>query len=122
MRFEWLRPCRLSTCSSLPKNPTKRPIASYLQSVDGQKLVTTEFMHHYLNSTHFGVQVFWIYLVGVLCAVFHFANGLWNLAYHWGLTVSPRSQRLWGLACGVIGVTLLAVALASLRAFINVPA
>jgi succinate dehydrogenase / fumarate reductase cytochrome b subunit len=75
-----------------------------------------------LNSTHLGIQVFWIYLVGVVCAVFHFANGLWNLAYHWGLTVSPRSQRLWGLACGIIGVTLLAVALASLRAFINVPA
>ncbi|HEX6835223.1 MAG TPA: hypothetical protein VF334_01555 [Polyangia bacterium] len=58
--------------------------------------------------------------MGVSCAVFHFCNGLWNLGYHWGLTVSPRSQRLWGYACGLIGVTLLAVALASLRAFIIV--
>ena len=61
------------------------------------------------STTHFGIQVFWIYLVGICCAVFHFCNGLWNLAYHWGLTVSPRSQRLWGYACGLIGVTLLAV-------------
>ena len=65
-------------------------------------------MHHYFLETHFGIQVYWIYLVGILCAVFHFCNGLWNLAYHWGLTVSPRSQRLWGYACGLIGVTLLA--------------
>jgi succinate dehydrogenase / fumarate reductase cytochrome b subunit len=102
--------------------PLVHPDAPYLQYAGGQALVSTEFMHHYLRSTHFGVQVFWIYLVGVMSAVFHFSNGLWNLAYHWGLTVSPRSQRIWGLACGLIGVTLLAVALASLRAFINVPA
>ena len=102
--------------------PIVHPDNPLLQNVDGQPLVSTAYMHNYFLETHFGIQVYWIYLVGISCAVFHFCNGLWNVGYHWGLTVSPRSQRLWGYACGLIGVTLLAVALASLRAFINVSA
>jgi succinate dehydrogenase / fumarate reductase cytochrome b subunit len=102
--------------------PLVNPDNPLLQKVEGQALVSTRYMHDYLNEVHLGIRVYWIYLVGVLSAVFHFSNGLWNLAYHWGLTVSPRSQKLWGYACGIIGVTLLAVALASLRAFINVSA
>jgi succinate dehydrogenase / fumarate reductase, cytochrome b subunit len=34
------------------------------------------------------------YLVGVISTVFHFANGLWSFAVSWGITVSPRSQRI----------------------------
>ena len=49
--------------------PLVHPDAEYLQHVEGQALVSTEFMHHYLRSSHFGIQVFWIYLVGVMCAV-----------------------------------------------------
>lgn len=100
--------------------PIFHPDNPLLQNVDGQPLVSTAYMHHYFMESHFGIPVYWIYFVGISCAVFHFCNGLWNLGYHWGLTVSPRSQRLWGYACGLIGVTLLAVALASLRAFIIV--
>ena len=98
--------------------PLVHPDNPLLQNVDGQPLVSSAYMHNYFLETHFGIQVYWIYLVGICCAVYHFANGLWNVGYHWGLTVSPRAQRLWGYACGLIGVTLLAVALASLRAFI----
>jgi succinate dehydrogenase / fumarate reductase cytochrome b subunit len=32
------------------------------------------------------------YVAGVLCACYHLANGLFNFAYKWGLTVSARSQ------------------------------
>jgi succinate dehydrogenase / fumarate reductase cytochrome b subunit len=99
--------------------PVFHPDMPQLQNVDGRALVSSRYMHDYLLETHFGISVFWIYLVGIGAAIFHFSNGLWNLAYHWGLTVSPRAQRWWGLACGLIGVTLLAVALASLRAFIT---
>jgi succinate dehydrogenase / fumarate reductase cytochrome b subunit len=94
----------------------------YLQIVDGQPLVSAAYMHNYFLESHFGIQVFWIYVIGIACAVYHFANGLWNVGYHWGLTVSPRAQRWWGMACGLIGVTLLAVALATLRAFITLQA
>ncbi|MFC3883153.1 succinate dehydrogenase cytochrome b558 subunit [Bacillus songklensis] len=34
------------------------------------------------------------YIVGILSTVFHFANGLWSFAVSWGLTVTPRSQRI----------------------------
>ena len=102
--------------------PLLQPENPYLQIVDGQPLVSASYMHNYFVSTHFGIQVFWIYVVGIGCAVYHFANGLWNVGYHWGLTVSPRAQRWWGMACGLIGVTMLAVGLATLRAFIDLHA
>jgi succinate dehydrogenase / fumarate reductase cytochrome b subunit len=102
--------------------PILHPDNPYLQLVQGQPLVSASYMHNYFLETHFGVQVFWIYVVGISAAVYHFANGLWNVGYHWGLTVSPRAQRWWGFGCGLIGVTLLAVGLATLRAFMTLQA
>jgi succinate dehydrogenase / fumarate reductase cytochrome b subunit len=102
--------------------PLIQPDNPYLQNVDNQHLVSARYMHHYFLETHFGIEVKWIYVVGIACAVYHFANGLWNVGYHWGLTVSPRSQRYWGIACGLIGVTLLAVGLAALQAFLTIQA
>ncbi len=32
------------------------------------------------------------YIVGVLCTCYHFANGLFNFAFKWGLAVSTRAQ------------------------------
>jgi succinate dehydrogenase / fumarate reductase cytochrome b subunit len=100
----------------LMANPD-HPLYGMLQQHDGQKLVSSSYMREYLLSQHLGIQVVWIYVVGVACAVYHFANGLWNAAIHWGLTISPRSQRVSGFVCGLVGVTLLAVALTSLLAF-----
>jgi succinate dehydrogenase / fumarate reductase cytochrome b subunit len=51
--------------------------------------------------------------------VYHFANGIWNIGIHWGITITPRAQRTSGFVCGLIGVTLLAVGLTSLLAFIK---
>ena len=36
----------------------------------------------------------WFYIIGIVCAVFHFANGLWSFFVSWGITVSPRSQQI----------------------------
>jgi succinate dehydrogenase / fumarate reductase cytochrome b subunit len=93
------------------------PLYGYLLDSGGQKLVSSRYMTHYLAQTHFGISVIWFYVAGVACAVYHFANGLWNVAIHWGITISPKSQRISGLVCGMVGVTLLAVGLASLLAF-----
>jgi succinate dehydrogenase / fumarate reductase cytochrome b subunit len=97
--------------------PLFHPDNPLLQHADGQALVSSDYMRAYLTETHGPVQVLWIYVLGVSCAVFHFANGLWNVGIHWGLTLSPRSQRISGFVCGLIGVTLLAVGLSSLLAF-----
>jgi succinate dehydrogenase / fumarate reductase cytochrome b subunit len=99
--------------------PVIHPETPLLQPVGNEHLVSSAYMKEYLNASHFGVQVVWFYVVGVLCAVFHFANGLWNVGIHWGLTISPRSQRISGFVCGLVGVTLLAVALTSLVAFVK---
>ena len=36
----------------------------------------------------------WFYIIGIVGAVFHFANGLWSFFVSWGITVSPRSQQI----------------------------
>ena len=36
----------------------------------------------------------WFYIIGIVSAVFHFANGLWSFFVSWGITVTPRSQQI----------------------------
>jgi succinate dehydrogenase / fumarate reductase cytochrome b subunit len=62
--------------------------------------------------------MFWFYLVGVICAIFHFANGLWSFCVSWGLTISPRSQRISTYVTMVIFVLLAIVGVQDLIAFI----
>lgn len=38
--------------------------------------------------------MFWFYVIGVLSTVFHFANGLWSFLVSWGITQSPKSQKV----------------------------
>ncbi|WP_339228318.1 succinate dehydrogenase cytochrome b558 subunit [Oceanobacillus sp. FSL K6-2867] len=38
--------------------------------------------------------MFWFYVAGVVSAVFHFANGLWSFLVSWGITQSPKSQKI----------------------------
>src|SRR5690625_2796591 len=38
--------------------------------------------------------MFCFYVIGVLAAVFHFANGLWSFFVTWGITQTPKSQRI----------------------------
>lgn len=46
--------------------------------------------------------MFWFYIIGVIAAVFHFANGLWSFFVTWGIAQSPKSQKI--LTYAVIGV------------------
>jgi succinate dehydrogenase / fumarate reductase, cytochrome b subunit len=58
------------------------------------------------------------YIVGVVTAVFHFANGLWSFAVSWGITVTPRSQKLATYVTMGIFVALTVVGLRSILAFV----
>jgi succinate dehydrogenase / fumarate reductase cytochrome b subunit len=58
------------------------------------------------------------YLVGVLSAVFHFANGLWSFFVSWGLTVSPRSQKISTYVTLGVFILLAIVSVRSIFAFI----
>lgn len=35
-----------------------------------------------------------IYVIGVVAAAFHFANGMWSFCVTWGITVGPKAQRI----------------------------
>jgi succinate dehydrogenase / fumarate reductase cytochrome b subunit len=75
----------------------------------------------------FEVVRFWLsqplvmafYGLGVFSAAFHFANGLWNFAISWGITVSTRSQQLFSYICLGIGVLVFSLGVRVLLAFVN---
>jgi len=58
------------------------------------------------------------YLVGVLSTVFHFANGLWSFGVSWGITVSPRSQRISTFVTLGIFIALSIVSIRAIFAFV----
>lgn len=63
--------------------------------------------------------ILWFYVVGIACACFHFAYGLWLFGCKWGITPGPRAQRLSGYLCAAFGAALTGLGLASLRAFVK---
>lgn len=46
--------------------------------------------------------MFWFYVIGVVAAVFHLANGIWSFCVSWGITQSPRSQKVVTYATVII--------------------
>ncbi|WP_026581848.1 succinate dehydrogenase cytochrome b558 subunit [Bacillus sp. J33] len=62
--------------------------------------------------------MFWFYIVGVISAIFHFANGLWSFLVSWGITVSPRSQVISTYVTIGIFIVLSIVGVRALTAFI----
>lgn len=46
----------------------------------------------------------WVYAIGILSVCFHFANGIATSLMTWGITVSPRAQRVASAACWVFFV------------------
>ncbi|PDY45735.1 succinate dehydrogenase cytochrome b558 subunit [Bacillus pseudomycoides] len=63
--------------------------------------------------------MFGFYLVGVVSTIFHFANGLWTFCISWGITVSPRSQRISTYVTLAIFLGLSYVGVSALLAFID---
>ncbi|GGE42400.1 succinate dehydrogenase cytochrome b558 subunit [Pullulanibacillus camelliae] len=59
------------------------------------------------------------YIVGVLCAVYHFSNGLWAFLVHWGIIVTPKSQRYTSYLTVIIFILLAIVGIRSVFAFVN---
>ncbi|WP_102026844.1 succinate dehydrogenase cytochrome b558 subunit [Salirhabdus sp. Marseille-P4669] len=63
--------------------------------------------------------MFWFYVVGVVSAIFHFANGLWSFCVSWGLTVTPRSQKVVTYVTILIFLGLSYVGVSTLFAFVS---
>lgn len=60
---------------------------------------------------------FWFMVIGVVAATFHFANGLWSFAVHWGITVGARAQRVTAYVTMVVFIVLAGVGVEALIAF-----
>lgn len=79
--------------------------------------------HEAASTTAGAIQSAWwvapFYFVGILCAVYHFANGIWTALITWGVTIRPASQRVSGYICATIGILLGAVGLGALGGFVT---
>lgn len=61
--------------------------------------------------------MFALYIVGVVSASFHFANGLWAFLVSWGITVGPRAQRVSSYICMALFVIMSVMFVLALTAF-----
>ncbi|MDG4656584.1 succinate dehydrogenase cytochrome b558 subunit [Ectobacillus antri] len=85
-----------------------------VQAALGQK-VNFDMMQNILDNPF----MFAFYVVGVVSAIFHFANGLWSFFISWGITVSPRSQRISTYVTMILFLALSFVGIRSLLAFVD---
>lgn len=76
--------------------------------------VNFQMMENILSSPF----MFWFYVVGILSTVFHFANGLWSFLVSWGITITPRSQRITTYVTIILFVALSYVGISALVSFI----
>ncbi|WP_430784938.1 succinate dehydrogenase cytochrome b558 subunit [Virgibacillus flavescens] len=61
--------------------------------------------------------MFWFYIVGVISTTFHFSNGLWSFLVSWGITQSPRSQKIATYATLIVFLGLSYIGVRALIAF-----
>ncbi|MFC5712708.1 succinate dehydrogenase cytochrome b558 subunit [Thalassorhabdus alkalitolerans] len=59
------------------------------------------------------------YIAGVVAATFHFSNGLWSFLVSWGITITPRSQKIATYATIGVFVILTFIGVRAIFAFIN---
>lgn len=63
---------------------------------------------------------FIIYLISVVAASYHFANGLWAFLVSWGITRGPRAQRVSSYVCMSLFAVCSIMFVASIFAFRSV--
>ncbi len=61
------------------------------------------------------------YAVGIFCASWHFAYGLWLFAAKWGITTGDAARRKFGYVCFAIGLLFILVGAATMYSFLNTP-
>lgn len=75
--------------------------------------VNYAYMARYFAPTYEKV----IYIIGILCACYHFTNGLFNFAFKWGITVSPKAQQGMTVVSLVLFMTMSVVGIHILFSF-----
>ena len=84
------------------------------QAAIGAKEVNFNMMNEILSNP----WMLAFYIVGVISATFHLANGIWSFLVSWGITQSPKSQRIATYVTLVIFLALSVVGVQALLAFV----
>ena len=79
--------------------------------------LTSASPYAYVNEHLANPGVLAFYVLGVLAACYHFGNGLFGFAIHWGLVTGRGAQRMAARAGFVVFLALSALGLASLFGF-----
>ncbi|MCM3748171.1 succinate dehydrogenase cytochrome b558 subunit [Paenibacillus pasadenensis] len=79
--------------------------------------LTHEELGHQMNEIFTNPVSVVLYTIGVLAAVFHFANGMWSFLVSWGITVGPRAQRISSYIWIGVFIIVSALFLLSIAAF-----
>jgi succinate dehydrogenase / fumarate reductase cytochrome b subunit len=61
--------------------------------------------------------IYAFYVLGILSATFHLANGIWSFSIVWGITVSPPAQRRMAYVSAIVFLVLSAIGVRSISAF-----
>nr|WP_263313660.1 succinate dehydrogenase cytochrome b558 subunit [Mammaliicoccus sp. Marseille-Q6498] len=59
-----------------------------------------------------------LYVIGVLSVIFHFSNGLWSFFITWGITQSPKSQRIMTYVTVFVFIVISIIGLRAIFAFV----
>ncbi|MGM8215540.1 succinate dehydrogenase cytochrome b558 subunit [Bacillaceae bacterium W0354] len=79
----------------------------------------TEINFDLMNTILSSPFMFWFYIIGVVSTVFHFANGLWSFFVTWGITVTPRSQKIVTYVTVAVFLVFTYMGVSSLIAFVQ---
>ncbi|BFH60922.1 MULTISPECIES: succinate dehydrogenase cytochrome b558 subunit [Paenibacillus] len=79
--------------------------------------VTHEELGNVMHNIMVQPGLFTLYLIGVISAAFHFANGLWSFFVSWGITVGPRAQRVSSYICMTLFVLVSIMLVLAMVAF-----
>lgn len=85
-----------------------------IQAALGTKEVNFDMMAEIVSNP----AILWFYIIGIVSAVYHFANGLWGFLVSWGITVSPRSQKVSTYVTMGIFVILSIIGVRAILAFV----
>jgi succinate dehydrogenase / fumarate reductase cytochrome b subunit len=61
------------------------------------------------------------YALGIFCASWHFAYGLWLFAAKWGITTGDAARRKFGYVCFAIGSLFILVGAVTMYSFLTTP-
>ncbi|WP_048600518.1 succinate dehydrogenase cytochrome b558 subunit [Rubeoparvulum massiliense] len=59
-----------------------------------------------------------LYVIGLLSATFHFANGLSTFLITWGITIGPRSQKIFGYVSAIFFLLISTLGIMALYGFV----